>query len=1108
MADTSYKLINEEILTDIADAIREKSEVSTTYYPHEMPDAIRDIETGEDLNLTVATVTSTEASQTVTPTQGYNGFSRVNVNPIPSQYKKLTTTTTATAENILNGKTVYNNNGQLVTGSMANNGSTSGTISTKEGTVTIPSGYTSGGTVSINSSEKAKIVDNNIKSGVTILGVSGKSSVVDTANSNAVAENILSNKTAFVNGTKVTGSMPNNGATGGTISTKTGTVTIPAGHTTGGTVSISTTEQEKIVAGNIKEGVTILGVTGTASGGGTPVLQEKTATPDTTTQQIRPDDNYDGLSKVTVNPIPSQYKPLTTTTTATVGNILNTKTAYNSDGQLITGNMANNGSTGGTINTKTGTVTIPEGYTSGGSVSISSTEQEKIIADNIKQGVTILGVTGTASGGGTPVLQTKTVKSSTEQDETYTPETGYDGFSSVTVQKFNLQTKTINPGTSDKTVTPSSGYDGFSQVTVKGVPLQTDKTVTLTSAIETIRPDTGYTAMTSVGVTAPLQDITITPQDHQQSIIPPSSGSGYIGYGNITVSAAKLQSKSATPQRFPQTIQPDVSEDYIGLSYVTIAGDSDLQAENIKKDVEIFGVTGTYEPNLQSNKTVSPTTLSQIVTADSNYDGLQQVTVNGDANLVASNIVNGVTIFGVTGTASGSAPVLQQKTVTPAYQPQVVRADNNYDGLEQVTVNGDTNLVASNIVSGTTIFGVTGSYTPNLQSNKNVTPTTSQQIIEPDSDYDGLAQVTVSAINLGSLQLTMADAGDYIYASDEGYDGFDEVILHSPSLETVTVTPTASTQTITPSSGYDAINEVTVSGDSNLVASNIVSGTTIFGVTGTYTPNLQSKTVTLSSTQQTITADTAQGYDGLSSVIVPAIPAVNLQQKTATLGSSQQTITADSGYDGLSSVIVPNSSLQNKTVTLTSSQQVITADNGYYGLGQVTVPAESGGGTDNLATLLFGTSVQVSVSSATSLTSCQGFSGLRALTLPNATEISIRAFQNLYTTNQFTVTAPWVDYIGVGAFKNTKISTLTIGTAGEEPGNFASIGSDAFNGCSNLKNIYILWEGYTIMLDDTNAFTGVVNLTVHVPAALISDYQNETNWSTLYAGRQITFVAL
>lgn len=73
---------------------------------------------------------------------------------------------------VLTGKTGYGSTGE-VSGSMANNGSTSGTISTKAGTVTIPAGYTSGGTVSISSTEQAKVIASNIKSGVTLLGVAG-----------------------------------------------------------------------------------------------------------------------------------------------------------------------------------------------------------------------------------------------------------------------------------------------------------------------------------------------------------------------------------------------------------------------------------------------------------------------------------------------------------------------------------------------------------------------------------------------------------------------------------------------------------------------------------------------------------------------------------------------------------------------------------------------------------------------------------------------------------------------------------------------------------------------------------------------------------------------
>ena len=78
----------------------------------------------------------------------------------------------ASASHVLSGKKFVGTNGED-TGSMANNGSTSGTISTKAGTVTIPAGYTSGGTVSIASSAIVDCVAGNILSGKTILGQSG-----------------------------------------------------------------------------------------------------------------------------------------------------------------------------------------------------------------------------------------------------------------------------------------------------------------------------------------------------------------------------------------------------------------------------------------------------------------------------------------------------------------------------------------------------------------------------------------------------------------------------------------------------------------------------------------------------------------------------------------------------------------------------------------------------------------------------------------------------------------------------------------------------------------------------------------------------------------------
>lgn len=92
---------------------------------------------------------------------------------------------------------------------------------------------------------------------------SGTAKFYDTASADVTSADLLSGKTAFGSSGSVSGGMTNNGPTGGTISTKAGSVTIPAGYTTGGTVTISSTEQSKITAGNIKSGVTILGVSGT-----------------------------------------------------------------------------------------------------------------------------------------------------------------------------------------------------------------------------------------------------------------------------------------------------------------------------------------------------------------------------------------------------------------------------------------------------------------------------------------------------------------------------------------------------------------------------------------------------------------------------------------------------------------------------------------------------------------------------------------------------------------------------------------------------------------------------------------------------------------------------
>lgn len=118
-----------------------------------------------------------------------------------------TSADTVVSADVLATKTCHTSTG-AITGGMTENGTVTGTIQTKAGVYTIAGGHHSGsGTVSIATAEQDKIITDNIKSGVTILGVSGKSSVVDTGDADASSSQILSGKTAYVNGTKLTGSL-------------------------------------------------------------------------------------------------------------------------------------------------------------------------------------------------------------------------------------------------------------------------------------------------------------------------------------------------------------------------------------------------------------------------------------------------------------------------------------------------------------------------------------------------------------------------------------------------------------------------------------------------------------------------------------------------------------------------------------------------------------------------------------------------------------------------------------------------------------------------------------------------------------------------------------
>ncbi len=143
------------------------------------------------------------------------------------------------------------------------------------------------------------------KSGAPVTGTCDYDS--NTQDATATAAELLETKTAYVNGSKVTGTMPNRGAVTGSIAAKEEQYTVPNGfHDGSGKVGIDAAEKAKIIPDNIRAGISILGVDGTMSGTEGANPQSKEVTPTTSDQVILPDseEGYNFLSQVTVKAIP------------------------------------------------------------------------------------------------------------------------------------------------------------------------------------------------------------------------------------------------------------------------------------------------------------------------------------------------------------------------------------------------------------------------------------------------------------------------------------------------------------------------------------------------------------------------------------------------------------------------------------------------------------------------------------------------------------------------------------------------------------------------------------------------------------------------------------
>lgn len=292
--------------------------------------------------------TPTKSAQTIAPTAG-KVLSAVTVNPIPDEYQDVTPVT-AGAEHVLVGKDIVDAEGNVVEGTMADNGAVAKTLDTDVTEFTVPAGYHNGdGKVQVVTEDKSatptkaeqtiSASSGKVLKNVTIAPIPAEYQVVTGVT--AEAGDVLSGKVIVdAEGTEVTGTMANNGAVDESLDTTKTEYTVPAGfHNGEGKVAIT--------------------------------LDQKSVTPTKAEQVITPGTGK-VLEKVTVAPIPAAYQDVTTVD-ATAAEVLVGKKIVDATGAEVTGTMANNGDVTATMDGLTVTsVTIPAGFTTGGTVSLTN----------------------------------------------------------------------------------------------------------------------------------------------------------------------------------------------------------------------------------------------------------------------------------------------------------------------------------------------------------------------------------------------------------------------------------------------------------------------------------------------------------------------------------------------------------------------------------------------------------------------------------------------------------------------------------------------------------------------------------------------------------------
>ena len=452
-------------------------------------------------------------------------------------------------------------------------------------------------------------------------------------------------------------------------------------------------------------------------------------------------------------------------------------------------------------------------------------------------------------------LQSKTI-TPTEDEQVIIPDEGFDGLSDIVVEAIPSEYM-IPTGTAQITSNGSTKIAKYEFIDVDVRPSLQEKTAILSKASQVVKPDAGYYGLSKVDIPAIPNDYVVPAGDLSIN----TNGSKDVkNFASVTVNVQPtLQQKAVTPTAKPIVVEADsnyngllsVTVDAIPDEYIVPSGEITIN-KNGAADVSKFSsVVVDVKPTLQS-KSITPSTSSQTIHPDVNYDGMSLINVAAipEKYIVPEGVKN-ISANGVSDVAAYSTvnvdivPKLQAKEVTPNKETQTITADILHDGLSEVVVNpipdgylmpiGSSVIEKNGKANVTTLASVMVDVKPELQS-KTVTPAPYSQEIKADDKYDGLVSVKVAPIPgkyIIPRGVTTIDSNCELDVSK-----LAKVIVDvQPALQSATVTPAKYKQTIKPDIEHYGMSEVVVDAipakyiatdDATASASNIVSGKTAY----------------------------------------------------------------------------------------------------------------------------------------------------------------------------------------------------------------------------------------------------------------------------------------